>query len=578
MFAPDTILQNRYRILRKLGQGGMGTVYLAEDRRFGSKVALKEARFERDDARRAFERDDARRAFEREAGLLNRLRHPALPVVMDYFTEAQGQYLIMQFIPGSDLEELLVERLANNRGPFPIGQALAWADRLLDALEYLHGHEPPIIHRDIKPQNLKLTPRGEVVLLDFGLAKGAASEMSQSGESLHGYSRHYAPLEQMSGKGTDARSDLYSLAATMHRLVTGEIPPDAMARRAATASGQADPLRPANELNPQIPAEVTVALSCALAQNPDGRPATAKEMRQALRQSSATAAQSDSDSIVISERQSQIESSVPPDEESGLVATRSESTAKLGSTYAGQTTPVIDSRLAAALRPEEVSKLSARRRPRVVWAGVIAMSVLIFVIAAVAFRNENQRSTPPSPPARVEVMSYSLMVEANGGETRLLANDKPLASGQRFKLRFTPKESGYLYIIAPNAKEIPTTFLTAQPNPDWGVETNRVDAGADYNFPPKQDSWLRITGDAESETYLVVFAPTLLSTPGFLAEPAGRELTNAEQRELESFRERNRTEVSAERSGNQSVVIAPRERSTGAPLIFETKVKRRIGQ
>ena len=566
MLESGVTLQNRYRILRKLGQGGMGTVYLAEDQRFGSKVALKEARFER---------EDARRAFEREAGLLNRLRHPALPVVMDYFTEGQGQYLIMQFIPGSDLEELLFERLAKNRGPFPIDQALAWADRLLDALEYLHGHEPPIIHRDIKPRNLKLTPRGEVILLDFGLAKGAASEMSQSGESLHGYSRHYAPLEQMSGKGTDARSDLYSLAATMHRLVTGEIPPDAMARRAATASGQADPLRPANELNPQIPAEVAAALSRALAQNPDERPATAKEMRQALRQSSSANAQSDGDWVVVCHLQSQIESSVPPSEESGLVATRSESVAKPGSTFAGQTMSVTDSQPRFALRPE-ASKLSAGRRSRIVWAGVIAVSVLIFVIAAMAFRNELQRSTPPSAPARVEVMSYSLMVEADGGEARLLANDQPLASGQKFKLRFTPKESGYLYIIGPNTKETPTTFLTAKPNPDWGVETNRVDAGAAYNFPPRQDKWLRITGDAESETYLIVFAPTLLSTPSFLAEPAGRELTSVEQRELEMFRERHRTEVSTEQRGDQFVVIAPKERPTGAPLIFEIKVKRQI--
>jgi serine/threonine protein kinase len=567
MLESGVILQNRYRILHKLGQGGMGTVYLAEDQRFGSKVALKEARFER---------DDARRAFEREAGLLNRLRHPALPVVMDYFTEAQGQYLIMQFIPGSDLEELLVERLANNRCPFPIGQALAWADRLLDALEYLHGHEPPIIHRDIKPRNLKLTPRGEVILLDFGLAKGAASEMSQSGESLHGYSRHYAPLEQMSGKGTDARSDLYSLAATMHRLVTGEIPPDAMARRAATASGQADPLRPANELNSQIPAAVAAALSRALAQNPDDRPATAKEMRQALRQSSATTAQSGSDSVVTSGPLSQIETLAISREESGLVATHSESAAKLGSTYAGQTAPVADSRLAVALRPEETSNLSTRRRSRMVWAGVLAFSVLIFVMAAVAFRNELRRSASPSAPAGVEVMSYSLMVEAKGSEARGLANGQSLASGQKFKLRFTPKEKGYLYIIAPNTKEIPTTFLTARPNFDWGVETNRVDAGVDYIFPPGQDVWLRITGNAESETYLVVFSTASLLSPGFLAEPAGRELTNAEQRELEMFRERHQTEVGAEQRDDQSAIIAPRERSTGAPLVFEIKVKRRL--
>jgi serine/threonine protein kinase len=567
MLESGDILQSRYRILRMLGQGGMGTVYLAEDQRFGSKVALKEARFER---------EDSRRAFEREAGLLNRLRHPALPVVMDYFTEAPGQYLIMQFIPGSDLEELMVGRLAGMRGPFPIGQALSWADRLLDALEYLHGYEPPIIHRDIKPRNLKLTPRGEVILLDFGLAKGAASEMSQSGESLHGYSRHYAPLEQMSGKGTDARSDLYSLAATMHRLVTGEIPPDAMARRAVTASGQADPLRPADELNPKIPAALAAALSRALAQNPDERPATAKEMRQALRQSGGVNAQSDCDSVVVNELRSQIESSVPPFEESSLVATRSGSAAKLDITYAGQTTQVIDSQPRAAPLPEKASKLSAGQRPRIVWAGVIAVSVLILVIAAVAFQNKDHRPTPPATPARVELMSYNLMVEAKGGEAKPLTSDQQLASSQLFKLRFTPKVSGYLYIIAPNKKETPRTLLTAEPNPDWGVETNRVDAGADYIFPPRRDRWLEITGDAESVTYLIVFSTASLLAPSFLAEPARRELTNDEQGELETFRDRHRTDVSEAMRGDQFAVIVPGERPTGAPLIFEIKVKRRI--
>jgi hypothetical protein len=110
------------------------------------------------------------------------------------------------------------------------------------------------------------------------------------------------------------------------------------------------------------------------------------------------------------------------------------------------------------------------------------------------------------------------------------------------------------------------------------VETNRVVAGADYIFPSGQDSWLRITGDAESETYLIFFAPTLLSTPGFLAGPADHELRNAEQRELKMFRESDWTVVSAEQRNDQFVVIAPKERPTGAPLIFEIKVKRRIEQ
>ena len=210
MLTPETILQNRYLILTLLAQGGMGAVYQAKDQRLGNIVALKETFFN----------DDAlSNAFEREARLLADLHHAALPVVSDHFKEGDGQFLVMQFIPGDDLATLL-ER---DKKPFPVQDVLQWADRLLDALDYLHTHEPPIIHRDIKPQNMKLTARGEIVLLDFGLAKGAAHGMTNinSNQSIHGYTPIYAPLEQIQGSGTEARSDLYSLAATLYHLLTG---------------------------------------------------------------------------------------------------------------------------------------------------------------------------------------------------------------------------------------------------------------------------------------------------------------------------------------------------------------------
>ncbi len=271
---PNTLLQNRYRILSLLKQGGMGRVYLAEDQRFRSQVAVKEA---------CFTQKKLRQAFAHEAGLLHKLRHRVLPHVMDHFREGEGQYLVMQLFPGKDLEELLAKRKRETGEAFAVGQVLWWADQLLDALEYLHGHETPIIHRDIKPQNLMLTERGEVILLDFGLAKEAAKEMSEVGESLSGYTRYYAPLEQMRGMGADPRSDLYALAATIHRLITGHLPPDALTRAIATLEQRPDPLQPANELNGQVPAAVAAVLTRAMAQLPDERPATATEMRQEFR-------------------------------------------------------------------------------------------------------------------------------------------------------------------------------------------------------------------------------------------------------------------------------------------------------
>jgi serine/threonine protein kinase len=161
---------------------------------------------------------------------------------------------------------------------------LDWADQLLDALDYLHTHEPAVIHRDIKPQNLKLTSRDRIMLLDFGLAKGAsqASQMTATG-SLFGYSFHYAPLEQMQATGTDPRSDLYSLGATLYHLMTNVTPPDAITRATAVLNGEADPLRLASEVQAQVSEPVARVIARAMAQNAAQRPQTAAEMREALR-------------------------------------------------------------------------------------------------------------------------------------------------------------------------------------------------------------------------------------------------------------------------------------------------------
>ena len=271
MLTPETVLQGRYRIVRQLGQGGMGAVYEAIDQRLDTTVALKETLF-------ADER--LRKQFEREARLLARLHHPALPRVSDHFSEADGQFLVMQFIPGDDLSEMMTRK----RGPFPASQVLTWADQLLDALDYLHTQDPQIVHRDIKPQNLKLTSRGQIILLDFGLAKGQAGEISRvtTAASIFGYTPNYAPLEQIQGLGTDSRSDLYSLAATLYHLMTGVKPPDALTRAAALVNGQSDPLLKASEANSEISPDLDEVLAKAMAQNREQRFATAADMRRAL--------------------------------------------------------------------------------------------------------------------------------------------------------------------------------------------------------------------------------------------------------------------------------------------------------
>jgi hypothetical protein len=269
MLSPETILQNRYRVIRPLGRGGMGAVYEAFDERLSRSVALKET---------LVETDELRRAFGREARLLANLRHPALPKVLDHFEEHGGLFLVMEFIPGDDLGRLLELGRA-----FAPAEVLGWAEQLLGALEYLHGLRPPVLHRDIKPSNLKTVSPGHVVLLDFGLAKGSAGQMTRTGDaSLLGYSPAYSPLEQMQGTGTDERSDLYSLAATLYHLLTGASPTDALSRATAVVNGKPDPLRPPHRINQGVDASVSAALMRAMALDIDSRPRSASEMRSQL--------------------------------------------------------------------------------------------------------------------------------------------------------------------------------------------------------------------------------------------------------------------------------------------------------
>ena len=272
LLAPNTLLQNRYLIVHLIGKGGMGEVYLAVDQRLGSVIALK----------RTFFSDDLMlgTAFEREARTLARLRHPVLPKVSDHFTENETQYLVMEHISGEDLSE----RLKTNKKPFPLNWVLFWADQLLDALAYLHTHEPPIIHRDIKPQNLKLSAENHIVLLDFGLAKNSLAETraSTSG-SVVGYTPHYAPMEQIRGTGTDARSDIYSLSATIYQILTDVVPPDALTRADSVISSKPDPLQPISEINPEVSKSVSDVIIKGMSISQDARYASARLMQKALR-------------------------------------------------------------------------------------------------------------------------------------------------------------------------------------------------------------------------------------------------------------------------------------------------------
>jgi serine/threonine protein kinase len=277
--APRTILQNRYRVISRLdinadgkGKGGMGAVYLAEDFHYRRECAVKQTYFGKD--------ADLAKAFRREAALLAHLEHPSLPGVIDYFLEGEDQFLVMKLIRGDDLDDLL----SQHGGRLPVEMVLNLAEKLLAVLDYLHSRKPPVIHRDIKPSNLKLTPNGQLMLLDFGIAKGTVGLMTQSDGSINAWTADYAPPEQMEGTGTEARSDLYSFGATFYHLLTGKKPPQALKMRAfQMATGKPDPLQPIHQLNSEVPVEISNIFIQTLSLDIEKRPSSARVLRQKLK-------------------------------------------------------------------------------------------------------------------------------------------------------------------------------------------------------------------------------------------------------------------------------------------------------
>jgi serine/threonine protein kinase len=256
-----SILNDRYRIDGRLGKGGMGAVYLAFDQTLGIKVAVKE---------NLNLNPESERQFKREASLLAGLRHPNLPRVTDHFILEGRQYLVMDFIEGEDLHTRA------KRQPPAVAEVIEWASAVADALAYLHSRQPPIIHRDVKPANIKLQPDGNVVLVDFGLAKVFDHQQTTTG--ARGLTPGYSPPEQYGSGRTDARSDQYALAATIYALLTGSAPTDSIERMMGN-----EQLRPPAKLNPQIPDNVDEALQMALSISKDDRFPDMRTFAAALR-------------------------------------------------------------------------------------------------------------------------------------------------------------------------------------------------------------------------------------------------------------------------------------------------------
>ena len=258
---PGTVLQGRYAIERLLGGGGMGMVYLARDQRLANRpCAIKEMV---DHFIDQAQRIEANEYFAREADTLAQLKHQAIPAITDRFELANRHYLVMEYVEGRNLEE----ELAARGEPLPEGLVIDIARQLCDVLAYLHGLEPPMIYRDMKPSNVMLNPNGRVVLVDFGIAR--LFKAARKGTMIG--TLGFAPPEQYQGL-VDPRSDIYSLGATLHYVLTGrdpeKFPPFSFP--------------PVRELRPAVSSNLAGAIDAALAYELDGRPGRVQEFRDMM--------------------------------------------------------------------------------------------------------------------------------------------------------------------------------------------------------------------------------------------------------------------------------------------------------
>mgnify|MGYP000085352709 CR=1 FL=1 len=257
------LLHKRYRIVEILGQGGMGSVYRAVDENLGVDVAVKE---------NLFTTDEYARQFRLEAVILANLRHPNLPRVTDHFVIGdQGQYLVMDYIEGEDLRQRM-----ERQGNITEDEAILLGAAMCDALAYLHTRKPPILHRDLKPGNVKITPDGHIFLVDFGLAKvlhGSQATTTGARAMTPGYS----PPEQYGTARTDPRTDIYSLGATLYAALSGIIPEDGLAR--AMDNTQLTPLR---KRNGKVSRRLASAIEKAMGIDPADRFQLADDFKNAL--------------------------------------------------------------------------------------------------------------------------------------------------------------------------------------------------------------------------------------------------------------------------------------------------------
>ncbi|MDQ3130219.1 MAG: protein kinase [Acidobacteriota bacterium] len=515
MLTSGKILDGRYHIRERIGSGGFGAVYLAEDTRFSGKnlVAVKEIqpRSEREAS-----------SLRLEADLLYNLSHPNLPKVSNCFQENGAYFIVMDYITGEDLAEML------KRGKrFETAEVLRVADTVLDALEYLHSF--PVFHRDIKPHNIKIDETGKIFLLDFGTAKGNLEDdvYNKPGLSITGFTPFYAPLEQVLrvdtnsflilqaehevhlqrflNYRTDERSDIYALAATIFHLLSGVSPSNATStfRARALWSNQPDPLPRLSTLNPEVSAHLSRILQTALTIEPANRFQTAREFRNALQ-----------------------ENSFSSDKTLSFIAETQPSPLNFDSNSAGKITGAATEILTgdklesiAGILPPNETKLDSKKKFLAIGAAVLILFLFGIAGAGIWFFVGGDSATIPEKPTEnaaenatqsnpqlARSVHYSLLVQKMRDGKKFQepfesSGQEIFENGYRFQMRLTASENGFLYLFNEGLNDkSEKVFQIIFPTPL--TRNGSAEVGAEQKI---ETGWNEFDGKAGTENFWIIW-------------------------------------------------------------------------
>lgn len=511
---PGSIIDERYLITEQIGSGGFGAVYLAEDTRFkgNNRVAVKQI---------AQTNEILIKSFHHEANLLYNLNHPNLPKVTNCFQQDGANFIVMDYISGKDLAQSLAKGKK-----FTIEEVLKIADTVLDALEYLHSFE--IFHRDIKPHNIKINEEGKIYLLDFGTAKSDfdRNTLTYSGQSVVGFTPFYAPLEQVlrldansylllqsinspnldyfSVLSTDAKSDIYSLGATLYYLLTNFSPEKAIStvRAHALWTNNPDPLPNIQTLNPAVSTNLAQLIHRALELDPKNRFQTAKEFRYALKNSSGTDFET-----------KPFGAFTPPNQvfETEQLRTPPQNV--------GQENNSVTTVLPEKVNPPTNKKLNLKP---FIFAG---LGVFVFLLLGVGFaafmllpRSEptkevnNLNVSTPTPTLPLiskpkRNLTYSLLVQKIRDGKKFQepfesSGQEIFENGYQFQMRFTPQEDGFFYVFAEGADEKGQKVLNIIfPTPQRNNGSANVLGNRQY-----ETGWNEFGGKADTENFWIIWS------------------------------------------------------------------------